>query len=38
MALSKNKVRREQIPNSVKFFYEISGPGDKVAYTLQRNT
>ncbi|KAG3097113.1 hypothetical protein PI125_g15798 [Phytophthora idaei] len=36
MALSKNKVRRGQIPNAVKFFYEVSGTGDKVVYTLQR--
>ncbi|KAG2774747.1 hypothetical protein PC129_g1521 [Phytophthora cactorum] len=38
MALSKNKVRRGQIPNVVKFFYEVSGSGDKAAYTLQRST
>ncbi|KAG2970272.1 hypothetical protein PC118_g16971 [Phytophthora cactorum] len=36
MALPKNKVRRGQIPNVVKFFYEVSGSRNKVAYTLQR--
>ncbi|KAG6948076.1 hypothetical protein JG687_00015701 [Phytophthora cactorum] len=34
MALFKNKVRRDQVPNAVKFFYEISGPGDKKLRTL----